>query len=159
MRGISLALCGLLLVAAAPAAARADGTPVSPVGRWRTIDDDTGRPKSLVRLWEKRGVIYGTIEVVFPEPGKPPHPLCEKCEGALKNKPVEGMTFMWGLEADDDEWSGGRVVDPENGKVYRCTIKVVERGARLKVRGYVGISLLGRTQMWEHVPDAPPLTN
>jgi uncharacterized protein (DUF2147 family) len=113
--------------------------------------------KSIVSLWQNRdGVLFGTIEAVFPKPGKPLHPKCDKCEGALRDQPVEGMTFLWGMRWDDGEWSGGRVVDPDNGKVYRCTIKVVDGGRKIKIRGFVGVSLFGRTQYWLKEAEPPP---
>ena len=104
-------------------------------------------------------MVTSVIELVFPEPGKPAHPVCDKCEGALKNKPIEGMIFLWGLQRDDDEWSGGKIVDPANGKIYRCYVKVVDHGRRLKVRGFIGMALFGRTQYWEQVPDEPAPSN
>jgi uncharacterized protein (DUF2147 family) len=144
-----------MILAAGAALAREPAA--SPAGRWRTIDDVTGKPKSIVRLWEKDGVLYGNIVELFPEPGEPTDPVCDKCEGALRGKPIKGLLFLWGLERDGDEWSGGRILDPENGKIYRCTVKVVNAGARLKVRGYIGVSLIGRTQHWEWVgPDLTP---
>jgi len=144
-------LLALVAVAVAPLASRAEPLDPSPVGRWQTIDDETHRPKSVVRLWQKDGVLYGNIEEIFPEPGKPKDPVCDQCEGALKDKPIVGMMFLWGLRRDGNEWSGGRIVDPENGKIYRCNVQVVSGGMRLKVRGYIGVSLLGRTQYWERV--------
>ena len=143
--------CAGLLVLATLGIAGAAGAESSknPVGRWKTIDDSTGKPKSIVLVWEKNGTVYGTIETVFPDPGQPADPICDKCEGYLKNKPIKGMLFMWGLTRDDDEWSGGRILDPENGKTYKCYIEVVDGGKRLKVRGYIGLSLIGRTQYWE----------
>lgn len=143
----------LVFLGALPAIA-AEPALSSPVGRWRTIDDSTKRPKSTVRLWEKDGVLYGNIVEVFPEPGEPADPICSKCEGVLRNKPIKGLLFMWGLERDGDEWSGGRILDPENGKIYRCSVKVVGSGMRLKVRGYIGVSIIGRTQYWERLFDA-----
>jgi uncharacterized protein (DUF2147 family) len=150
----------ILLILSALGGVAAAEPAASPAGRWRTIDDETHRPKSIVRLWERDGVLYGNIVEVFPEPGKPADPICDKCEGALKDKPVKGMMFMWGLKRDGKDWSGGRILDPANGKIYRCTVRVVSGGARLKVRGYIGVSLIGRTQTWEWVgPDvAPPST-
>ena len=131
------------------ASAPAQTDVASPLGHWITIDDGTKKPRSIVLLWAKNGVVYGTIESIFPEPGQPPDPVCEKCEGYLKNKPIKGMLFMWGLTKDGREWSGGRVVDPQSGSVYKVWIEVVDGGKRLKVRGYLGVSLFGRTQYWE----------
>ncbi len=120
--------------------------PKSPIGVWKSIDDATGKAKSLIKIWEKNGKIYGTIiKLINPDE---PNPLCDKCPGKLKNKPVKGMTIMRGLKKDGDEYSGGTIIDPENGKSYKVLIKVVDGGKRLKVRGYIGFSLLGRTQHW-----------
>jgi uncharacterized protein (DUF2147 family) len=124
---------------------------MSPVGRWRTIDDHTGRPKSIVEIRESNGKLSGIIESVYPQPGRPPNPVCEKCSGDLKNRPIKGMMFLWGFTRHGDGWSDGHILDPENGKVYKCTLKVENGGARMKVRGYVGVSLFGRTQVWERV--------
>lgn len=121
---------------------------VPPRGRWKTIDDETGKPKSIVVIWEEKGKLYGSIDTLIPQPGDEENPKCDKCEGDRKDKPIKGMTIMWDLEKDDDEWSGGQILDPKNGKTYKCTIEVVDNGARLKVRGYIGFSLIGRSQYW-----------
>ena len=129
-----------------PQGATAD--PMSPVGIWTTIDDSTGKPKSLVRIAEKGGALTGTIiKLINPKDGNP-NPMCDKCSGALKDKPIVGMTIMRGLTQDDDEWSGGTILDPETGNTYKVYLEVLEGGKKLKVRGYIGISLLGRTQYW-----------
>jgi len=125
---------------------------LSPVGRWKTIDDSTKQAKSIVNIWQKGDTAYGTVDTIFPQPGKPADPICTNCEGYSKNKPIKGMTILWGLTKDDDEWSGGRILDPENGKTYKCYVEVIDGGRRLKVRGYIGLSLIGRTQYWERVP-------
>jgi len=144
--------------AAAPAQEKAEATPAKAtkqakatpavVGRWTTIDDETGKPKSVVRIYEKDGKIFGTIEKLFRGPDEDPDPLCVECSGELKNKPIIGMTILRDLVQDDDEWTDGTVLDPANGKTYDVTISVQDGGRKLKVRGYLGISLLGRTQYW-----------
>ncbi len=147
---ILLALFGLRgTVVAEPAAPSA-------VGRWITIDDSSHKKKSIVRIWERDRMLYGNIEELFTEPGEDPNPICNKCEGSLRDRPVKGMMILWQMRKDDDEWSGGRILDPENGKVYRCTIKLAGGGQKLKVRGYVGVSLFGRTQVWERAPEPGP---
>ncbi|MBI5547030.1 MAG: DUF2147 domain-containing protein [Deltaproteobacteria bacterium] len=138
--------------AAAPEQPKAEPAPKadasSPVGRWKTWDDNTGKAKSIITIYEESGRIFGKIEKLLdPEPGNP-DPKCDKCDGDLKDKPINGMRVLWDLKKDGDEWSGGKVLDPENGKSYKCYIAVVEAGKKLKVRGYVGFSLLGRTQYW-----------
>lgn len=147
---VGLVLAGALLIALLPAPAAAQGA-MSPVGRWKTHDDDTGEEKGIVRIREEGGKLYGVIEHVYPKPGLDPNPKCEKCEGAKKDKPVVGLEILWGLERDGDEWTGGRILDPENGKTYRCFIEVIDGGRRLKVRGYLGVSLFGRTQYWDRL--------
>lgn len=119
----------------------------SPVGQWKTVDDTTGKVKSIVAIREENGKLFGTIEKVL-DPDAPPNPLCIRCEGDLKNRPLIGMQFLWGMAKDGDQWSGGQILDPDNGKVYRCFLALEENGKKLKVRGYIGIALLGRTQYW-----------
>jgi uncharacterized protein (DUF2147 family) len=121
---------------------------LSPAGRWRTVDDETGASKSIVVITVSNGEARGTIEKVFIPPAVDDHPVCIKCGGDRRNKPVIGMEIMWGLKKDGDEYTGGRVFDPETGKTYRCKIRVVDGGRKLLVRGFVGFSLLGRTQTW-----------
>jgi uncharacterized protein (DUF2147 family) len=121
---------------------------LTPVGRWTTIDDETKKPKSVIAIYEEGGKLYGKIEKLFREPTEEQNPVCDKCQGTLKNQPILGMVIMRDLKKDDDEWSGGTILDPANGKTYKCKIAVEDGGKKLKVRGYVGMSLLGRTQHW-----------
>lgn len=133
-----------LLCCATVAAFAAD----SPVGVWRTIDDKTGKEKSLVRIVEVNGELRGTIEKLFREPGEDQNPNCEKCPGEKKNKPVIGMMILTGLKRQGDEYAGGEILDPANGKTYKCKMWTSDGGKRLNVRGFIGVSLLGRTQVW-----------
>jgi uncharacterized protein (DUF2147 family) len=121
---------------------------LSPVGLWRTIDDNTGRPRGLVRVIEVNGEYQGKVEKIFPKPGEVPDPKCEKCEGARRNQPIIGMTILWGLKKQGDEYQGGTILDPENGKVYHAKMTLDGDGGKLSVRGFIGFSLLGRTQTW-----------
>jgi uncharacterized protein (DUF2147 family) len=127
-----------------------DGSPAegSPVGLWRTIDDHTGKPRGLVRITETNGEYQARVEKTFPKSGEDPYPKCEKCEGARQNQPVVGMTILWGLKRQGDEYQGGEILDPENGKIYRARIKLEDAGKKLDVRGFIGFSLLGRSQTW-----------
>jgi uncharacterized protein (DUF2147 family) len=120
----------------------------SPVGLWRTIDDKSGKERSLVRVTESNGQLQITIEKLFREPGEEPNPLCDKCSGERKNKPVTGMQIGSGLKKDGEVWSGGEILDPENGKTYKCKVWVEDKGKKLHVRGFIGVSVLGRTQVW-----------
>lgn len=120
----------------------------TPVGLWKSIDDNTGKPGALIRITEIAGRFQGRIEKIFPEPGESDHPLCSECEGELKDQPVVGMIILSGLRRVGDEHAEGRILDPDSGKIYRCTMKLLDGGNRLSIRGYVGVPLLGRTQMW-----------
>ncbi len=135
--------CLLLLAASC---ALAEG---SPAGLWRTIDDHSGKEKSLVRIVEVNGEFRGTIEKLIREPGEDPNPNCEKCPGDKKNKPVIGMTMLTGLKKDNGQWSGGEILDPQNGKTYKCKVWLENKGRELHVRGFIGMALLGRTQVWK----------
>ena len=120
----------------------------SPVGLWRTIDDKTGKEKSLVRVVEVNGEFKDSIEKLFREPHEEQNPNCDKCPGDRKNKPVLGMTIMTGLKKTGSEYEGGEILDPANGKIYRCKMWTAEGGKKLNVRGFVGVAVLGRTQVW-----------
>jgi len=119
-----------------------------PVGLWRTIDDETGKERSYVRIVEVDGKLQGTVEKLFPFPGDNPDHLCDKCSGELKDKPIVGMKILWDLKDQGGVWKGGHILDPNNGKTYRCKMTVSDDGQQMDVRGYIGISLLGRTQTW-----------
>jgi uncharacterized protein (DUF2147 family) len=144
-------VAGVLLVAvlglcAGLGTARSDEP--TPVGRWTTIDDKTGKPSSVVQIWDEGGKLKGKVESLVVQPGEDPDPKCTKCEGELKGKPITGMVILWDLARDGKRWTGGRILDPDEGSVYRCRVELVDGGAKLDVRGYLGISLLGRTQTW-----------
>ncbi len=119
----------------------------SVVGKWKTIDDNTGEARSIVDVFERGGKLYGRITKLFRKPGENPDPVCDKCETNDPRylKKIIGMEFMEGLIKDDQEYSGGNILDPDNGKVYRCKIWVEDN--RLKVRGYIGPFY--RTQSWQ----------
>jgi uncharacterized protein (DUF2147 family) len=120
----------------------------SPIGLWKTVDDVTGKVKSIVTIWEERGKLYGRIEkLVNPDPADP-NPRCQDCAGEQKDKPVIGLRILWDLKKDGAGWSGGTILDPESGKTYKCLVSLEEGGTKLKVRGFMGIALLGRTQYW-----------
>ena len=117
-------------------------------GKWKTIDDETGQAKSIVEIYENAGKIYGKIIEIFDEKRK--NDLCKECTGADKNKPIHNMVILRGLSKDDDEYSGGKIIDPKNGKTYKCTISL-ENKDKLKVHGYIGFSFIGRSQYWVRV--------
>ena len=126
---------------------------LSPTGTWKTIDDKTGKASGIVRITEQGGVLQGKIiKVLSSDQG--PHPVCTNCDGKRHNQPVEGMTFLWGLTRDGKVWSGGKILDPKSGHIYKARIQVIDGGRELKVRGYLGFALLGRTQIWHRESSA-----
>ena len=145
-RSVTMLLGTLILLIIAWTATFA--SELSPVGLWKTIDDNTGKPRGLVRIMEVNGENRGKVEKIFPKPGEDRDPKCEKCDGERHNQPVIGMTILWGLKKAGDEYQGGEILDPENGKVYRARMKLDGGGGELSVRGFIGFSLLGRTQTW-----------
>ena len=123
----------------------------TPVGLWKTIDDETKAEKSQVRISESGGVLIGKIEKIA-EAGKQDS-KCELCSDERKDKPVLGMTIIRNAKPDADKarWEGGDILDPNNGKVYKLLLKPIDGGKKLEVRGYIGMALLGRTQTWQRV--------
>ncbi|KTD20734.1 DUF2147 domain-containing protein [Legionella londiniensis] len=116
-----------------------------PVGTWTTMDDKTGKKRAVVELSLKNGELSGKIVKVFREKGD--KGICAKCPGEFKNKPIEGLTFLWGLKDQGrGVWSSGQILDPKSGKIYRAKLSM--HGDKLYVRGYVGLAMLGRTQVW-----------
>ncbi len=115
------------------------------LGKWKTIDDETGKEKAIIELYEKNGKVYGKIiEILQPE-----NKLrkCNLCEGEEKNKPILGMIVIKDLTKSGHDYDNGKIIDPKNGKTYRCKISLSEKNM-LMVRGYIGLSLFGRTQTW-----------
>ncbi|MBZ4039838.1 DUF2147 domain-containing protein [Novilysobacter selenitireducens] len=144
MRNTLLALLALPLMAVS-AVAMAQNTPV---GSWTTIDDETGKPKSVVEIYEARdGSLAGRVDEIL-QSDRGPNPVCDKCSGANKDKPVKGMVILWGIKQKGNTWEGGKILDPASGKVYSVKVTPTEGGSKLEVRGFMGFSLLGRTQTW-----------
>ena len=122
-------------------------------GKWKTIDDETRRPKSIIELFEKDGIIYGRVASLFQLPSEDQNPKCDKCIWGKKDQLVIGMQILEGLKKESDvKWSGGEILDPNNGKTYSCKAELIEDGKKLKLRGFIGFSLLGRSQIWEREP-------
>jgi uncharacterized protein (DUF2147 family) len=126
---------------------------VTPAGLWKTIDDETKKEKSLVRITESGGVFTGKLEKLL-DPGAKTDAVCDKCSDERKDKPVVGMTLIKGVrhsESDDERWDGGEILDPNNGKTYKVRLTPGDGGKVLSVRGYIGAPMLGRTQTWIRV--------
>jgi uncharacterized protein (DUF2147 family) len=124
-----------------------------PTGLWKTFDDKTGNARAIVRIYQEDGKLFGRIEQSF-TPGAEKR-VCEVCTDERKNQPVLGLIIIRNMKPSDGEYSGGDILDPESGSVYRCKFHLDEEGKHLIVRGFIGISLLGRTQTWERVGALP----
>lgn len=140
---------GLLLAAGTVLAAN-----TTPVGTWKTIDDATHQPKSIVQITENNGELQAKVVKVLNRTAEEiardgERPLCKKCDGARANQPIEGMTIMWGVHQNGGVWDGGKILDPKSGKIYKVKLTVADAGQKLDVHGYIGFSLLGRSQTWE----------
>lgn len=123
--------------------------PGTPAGVWKTIDDDTGKAKSLIEISEHDGVFEGKIVKLFRTPSEEQNPLCRKCIGAQHDLPILGMTILTGLKKDGELWDDSEILDPNNGKFYHCKATLIDDGRKMELRGFIGISLFGRTQVWE----------
>ena len=118
--------------------------------QWQTIDDKTGEKKAVIQLTESGGKVSGKIIKVLNK--EKADALCTKCPGSLKNKPVEGLQILSGLKADgNNQWSDGKLVDPESGKTYSGKLTLSDNGQSLKLRGYVGTPVFGRSQTWQRI--------
>ncbi len=116
------------------------------VGKWKTIDDETNKAKSVVEIYKENGKYFGKIDKLFLEPGIEPNPKCVECEDDRKNKPIKGMVIITDMEKDGDEYEDGEILDPSTGSVYSCKMWIED--GNLQVRGYIGFSLFGRSQTW-----------
>lgn len=124
----------------------------SVTGHWETIDDETGKPSSIIEIFKVGDVFKGKIiKLIDPDE---PTPTCNKCPGEKLDKPVLGLEIIWGMKETkpNQEWGGGEILDPRKGKSYKCRMHLIADGRKLNVRGYIGFSLLGRTQTWMRVP-------
>ncbi len=115
-------------------------------GTWNSRNGDTGKIDSVIEVYEQNGKAFAKI-IAIKNPDKK-NAICDLCEGKNKNKLILGLNILTGLEEDGDEWSGGKILDPRNGKVYKCYIKL-EGANKLKIRGYIGFALIGKTAYWE----------
>ncbi|HEY4295369.1 MAG TPA: DUF2147 domain-containing protein [Paraburkholderia sp.] len=138
------ALAGVLLASAMTAMAQTD----TPVGTWQTIDDHTGQPKALVQIAQDgNGQLSGKVIKGLGANDQPDR-RCTACTDARKDQPILGMTIISDMKKDGDTWDHGQILDPENGKLYKCKMHLEDGGNKLVVRGYIGVALLGRSQTW-----------
>jgi len=124
----------------------ARGAEGSPVGLWKTFDDRTHKARGTILIYEENGIFFGRIESSFNPEELTGH--CDKCSGDRKGAPVIGLVIMRGITRHGSEYDGGEILDPETGYVYRCKFLLSGDGEKLFVRGYLGVSIFGRTQTW-----------
>ena len=117
-------------------------------GNWVTIDDETGVEKSIIKLYIENNTLYGRIETLLLEEDQ--DQLCTNCTGSELNQPIQGLIILKGLTRDGEQWTGGTILDPANGKEYQCTL-TLEGDSELNVRGFIGFSFIGRTQRWKRM--------
>ncbi len=141
-RHLARALAAILLACISCAAAAPD---LTPLGLWTTIDDRSGKVRSEVRIYERDGALHGRIEKII-LPGK--HNRCVACTDERRDQPALGLVIIRDMKRDGEAWTGGDVLDPENGRVYAATLRLEDEGRVLRLRGFIGVPLFGRTQTW-----------
>ncbi len=119
---------------------------LTPDGLWESVSDVDGKPKAYIRIRETQGEFIGVIEQVL-NPEKR-DARCEECPGERHNQPLVGLTILTGMHRDGDHFAGGKILDPDSGKLYSCILTLIDGGKRMQVRGFLGFSLFGRTQTW-----------
>ena len=139
---------GLILFLAFPTLLYANVN--SAIGLWKTVDDKTGKVLSIVKIYQvKDGTLAGKIHQIMPVLGQKKTDICTACEEELHNKPMLNLRVIWGMSSDEPQsWIGGRALDPKSGSIYRARMTLEDNGCKLKLRGYIGIPLFGRTQTW-----------
>jgi Uncharacterized protein conserved in bacteria (DUF2147)/Trypsin-like peptidase domain len=127
----------------------------SAVGLWQQVDENTGRTESWYLFVERPGGFYqGSIVKLFFKPGEDENWVCSKCEGTERNAPVLGLTLIKGMQRNGSSYENGTITDPRDGTVYRASMKLSPDGQNLEVRGYLGIAVFGRSQIWHRLPDS-----
>lgn len=150
---IALVVLGFFVAIPSVMAASANQS-LTPAGYWQTVDHDTNKPSSIIKIWKnKSGTYDGKIHFIYSEAGHKTTDVCRKCKGALRNRPILGMQIIRHFKATDDPtfYNSGRIMDPTNGKTYKCHLTLKENGQVLDVHGYIGIPLFGRSDIWYRV--------
>lgn len=124
----------------------ADAT--SAVGKWQTRDDNTGKPNSVITIWQIDGKYFGRISKIYPVNGAQTSDICVKCKGEKHNQPMLGLVIIENAVLQGQKYVGGRILDPRDGKIYHCTLEVGKDGKILKVRGYIGMPIFGKSKIW-----------
>ena len=144
MKKIMLSLCCMAVMLVTNVVIASETTPA---GLWKTIDDKTGKPRSLIRITENNGEYSAVVEkgLLATDTGEA---VGDKCTDDRKGQKIVGMTIVKGIKKKNDNYEGGEILDPDNGKTYKCKMKLDSTGTQLEVRGFIGVSLFGRSQTW-----------
>lgn len=120
------------------------------IGKWHTVDDETGKTKSVVEIFERNGKLYGKILQLYREPQEDQNPKCDKCEDDRKDQYIIGMEILRDMKLEDGYYQSGTICDPKNGKIYKCEFWIDSANSnKLQVRGYWGFFY--RTQTWNRM--------
>lgn len=142
----AVGLAGVLAAGPGPAWA---ADLASPIGVWRTIDDKTHKPRALVQIYARDGLLFGRVTSIID--GQYANARCQDCSGDRKDQPVVGLEIIRDMRPDGHRWDGGTILNPQTGDVYHCSMYLGPQGETLIVRGYIGFSLFGRSQTWQRV--------
>src|ERR1700730_1976562 len=123
----------------------------SPTGRWQPIDEKTGQPLGLIRIYQERGLFFGRIEPSSASDDTSRR--CSKCTDERRNQPIIGLLLIRNMRLEGDEYVGGDILDPDSGRIYGCKFRLIDGGSKLIMRGYFGLSLFGRSQTWRRLKE------
>lgn len=150
MRLFATVVALLLILPASLPAAGADARLASPVGLWQPLDSG-GKPLGLIRIFKTNGLYYGRIEPSSPDDDRDAR--CTRCSDDRYDQPIIGLVLLRHLRPENGEYVGGDILDPDTGRIYGCTLRLTDGGREAVMRGFLGISLLGRSQTWRRVTD------